>query len=1141
MNCPGCDRELRSDARFCDQCGHKLAAPGPAPIPSDSVGELRHATLLFADLQGFTALSESHDPDQVHDVMQRLFGITDRHIVDNGGRIEKHMGDAVMATFGVPVAREDDAVRAIRAALGFQAEVAGLADELEAEGFPPLALRVGISTGRVMVGALKSETGSESSIIGDVVNVASRLEKAAPAGGVLVAHDTWAHVRRHFEAEPQPPITVRGKTVPLKTYLVRRESRAPLIPHRRVLGRETEMIGREEELGALHRAFGRLAGDGPGELVVVIGAPGIGKSRLIDEWLEGLRGEAVAILRAQGRRESSDSPYGILAGAIAGAAELSDSDGTSARARLGRWVESWTGLGPAEVEETTHFLGELVSLSFADSPHLSGIRADPRAVRLGMGRALARVLAPRESPAPVLVVVEDTQWADAASLALLLEAREETGAAPVLVVSAGRPELLERHPRWVDQAIRQVRLEPLAAEPARRLVRHLFGTRQVSDEIIDELATRASGVPYFAEEIVRNLAEAGALPDGVERGDVERERVAAVPTTVEGTLQARLDRLGSTEREVVRAGAVLGRVFWRQPLPGLAELSEAEVDAALESLVRQEVLRGPGPPSIPEGGVEYGFVHGLLRDVAYRAIVSRRRQKLHGQCADWIERVMPDGAHALVGHHREMTGDAAAAARAYQAGAEAAAERYANEEAEALCRHCIRLMKEPSQVTVLARYRLAHLLRARGRVPEAEEEFRAAAQQAEQAGLPALQGTALGAVASLLGQAGRTEEAFACHERAVALVRGCDDDQARVVVFGGLANLYSDHHRFAEALPLYEEILSIARRTGDRRRLGTVLTNLGCMLRDSGRLEESRQKLDQALEVAREVGNRRGTAVVLASLGDLALRVGDFDEADTRYAEALTITREVGNRPIEGVLIGLQGAVHAGRGDHEEAARHFDEALAIVREVRDRLSEADILARKASLLHCSGEAEPAAGLYQDAIAIAVATGSPRGLIEWRSRCAMTLQELGRVDEARQLSSQALAAGSDDVDPCLVATAHTQRGRFLLLADHDLEGAARMADLARDFAGRPGGGRARGELRCLEGHLTLARGRSAADVLTEVRELVESQPTVELKRAQDRLELAQAAFDAPRPLVAGHDRDALTPAQRERLDRVLTER
>ena len=570
------------------------------------------ATLLFADVAGSTELGERIDAEAVRELMLAYFREMRSAIEAHGGVVEKFIGDAVVGVFGVPAAHEDDALRGVRAAAEMQQRLALLNTRLERRFGARLSVRIGVNTGEVVAG---DSSMRESFVSGDTVNVAARLEQAAPIDGVLLGETTYVLVARAVEVEAMPPLEVKGKTLPLRAYRllgVRRD-------HAGAPPRATPFVGRERELAVLAAAFDRLRSSGLASRVLVLGDAGVGKSRLVETALEQTGG-AVRVLAVRCLPYGEDITYFPLAELVRQIARIDEGDRIDALQRIDAVFA-----GRIDTRGAGAILAQVVGL------------AEGAASAAEIGWATRRLLEIHAGERPHVLVVDDLQWAKE-PLVQLLDDISNRVRAPILVLCLARPEFAARRMDWVPD----VRLEPLAANDAELLVERLAATTSLAPESQSRLLAAAGGNPLFLEELVAYV-------------DVADDETV-LPPTLDALLNARLDACLDDDRRALECAAVEGEVFHRGAMIELVgPAHETTIDNSLARLAADALVRQAEPSFDDEAA--FRFHHLLLRDAAYRSTAKRRRADLHFLFAAWLEEKLglrlPEAAE-IVGYHLEQ-------------------------------------------------------------------------------------------------------------------------------------------------------------------------------------------------------------------------------------------------------------------------------------------------------------------------------------------------------------------------------------------------------------------------------------------------------------------------------------------------------
>lgn len=634
-SCAACGTDLRSGANFCDECGTPVGAVPPSvatPTASPVVGDAvrKTVTVLFCDLVGSTAFGEAVDPESAREAMGRYFDMAQGAVDQHGGTVAKFIGDGVMAIFGIPEVAEDDAERAVAAGLELQRGFGAIADHISQRYQVDVGLRVGINTGEVVL------ADEDADIVGDALNTAARLEAACTPGRVMVGEDTWRLTRSTVKYEVLGEVAVKGKTDPIGTFQVVEESGAEEET-------ATPFVGRDRESADLRRVFDEAVAERRAKLVSVIGAPGVGKTRLAAELARDQGEHALTFnLRCERSGAATFAPVAELLRSIADIGVDFDAD---------QITEALRALLPPDVADSDRLVNLLGSLVGASAP-----RSTEETFF-----AVRRLFELFGATQPLLVVIDDIQWAEPLFLDLVDHLVEWVDDAAVCIVVLARPEIRDIRPSVAEVGRRVaavVSIEGLDAAATEQLAAQLLGADKLPPELSARLPDSTQGNPLFVRELIRMLVDDGVIShtDSGWQMAIDADAVE-VPPTIQSLLAARVERMPASERRVVELAAVVGTEFPRGALAALDDaLSSAGLDRVLETLRRKEVVE----PTGTYWGDEpiFRFHHVLIRDAAYRRLLKGARADLHFAVGEWTERTAADLAgeyEATIAFHFEQT------------------------------------------------------------------------------------------------------------------------------------------------------------------------------------------------------------------------------------------------------------------------------------------------------------------------------------------------------------------------------------------------------------------------------------------------------------------------------------------------------
>jgi class 3 adenylate cyclase/tetratricopeptide (TPR) repeat protein len=951
MSCPSCGAAVSESARFCESCGHALQSR------SD---ERRIATVLFADLVGFTTLSESRDPEQVKNLVDACFQLLARDITSFGGQVDKIIGDAIVALFGAPVAHEDDAERAVRAALRMQETLQAYRADTEA----PVHLRIGVNTGEVLVGALRA--GGDYTAMGDVVNTAQRLESLAAPDTVVVGPATYAATREAVAYRALGAVEVKGRDEPVDAWTA---IEALLPPGHRPRRAQTPFVGREAEMGVLGNAVDAAVARSRSHLLLLIGEAGVGKSRLAEEAAaRARRGHDALVL------EGRCVPYGEANVWWPIAEALRDGCGVSADAPLpeatSRCASSVaealrSSSDSAEVQRVTTALLYLMGYEVA----LREI--DPQRAREEATRAVLAFLEGAASSRPVVMVLSDLHWADQIVLDLVANMVDRLSRQPFVLVATARPTVTER---WSVPSGRHntvlVNLDPLDADASGDLLEALLDD-DVSEPVRNLLLDRSGGNPFFLEELVALVAEVDLVDTGMLNGTAS---LGELPDTLRGLVAARIDSLDAAERGTLEDASVWGR---SGPVKALEMMAQeirgiGDLDPVLGGLADKEILRTEGE--------HWAFRSDLIREVAYGTLTKADRARRHHGIADYLASTAPNcheaserlvdmvafhfGAAAEVvaelGHVPAVGADVTERALEWLEEAARRAEvAQALPVAERLYTQALRLLPtEPSP-------RRAHLLLGRAAIcaqrrtmPEARADVEAALAIAVELDDEPVLARALLVRGEVERDGGDLAAAVATLGDAVEHYRSLGDAQGAADALRqiGMARIFLGENDQAEEA--IREALAGSKAVGDRRGAAWALQHLAWISFVEGRASEAEARLTKSADTFAEIGDVGGLGWALGLLAYVCFIQGDLERADQLGAQVLVEARERGDRWGEGMMLLLASGVRCWTGRTLEAVDYARQAHALFHTIGDRFGQAQALTTLGrSLVHSGRVAE----------------------------------------------------------------------------------------------------------------------------------------------------------------------------------------
>ena len=1016
-HCPECGAENPVGAKFCIECGTGLspaaspAATAPAAAAEAPPEERRLATVLFADLSGYTAAAERMDPEAVKALVDRTLRVLGEEIERFGGSIDKFIGDNVMGVFGAPVAHEDDPERAVRAGLAMQDAMEDANRQSREKYDVGFSLRVGINSGEVMAGAV----GDRYTVMGDSVNVAARLQAAGRPDTVTVGESTYRATREAIAYERLEPLNLKGKEEAVPAW----EATGVLTEPRRAPSRaQTPLIGREEEAELLMSLAERIERESRPHLVTVLGQAGVGKSRLLRELMTNLAeaDEPPTIRRGQCPPYGAGIAYWALAEVLNDEFEIRDTDAPDAA-----WEKLRSGVSDLMTELGDETAGErnaallAIPLGLEPPEELQQSEPDPQRMREALfsaARATVEAIAQRR---PLVLAIDDIHWADEGMLDLI-DHLTRFVRAPLLLVCLTRDELLERRPGWGGgrRNATTISLEPLTESETRELVAALMpSSENGSGDVVPQVAERSGGNPLFAEEMVNRLLEE------------ETVEAQALPSTVQSLLAARLDSLDPLERRLLQSASVVGQTFWEGALVATASEEGLDLGKTLSNLEEKDLL-APSSASRLAGEREYAFKHVLIRDVAYSMLPKSVRCRKHVEVAEFIrERAgeRSDGVIGLIAEHfaraaalgseAGLDRDALAelqiqALDSLEAAGDAAAALYSN--AEAFDRYTSALeISESLEPGAIARIgekqgdvalRMGRVDAAVGVWERCLDYHRAEEDLARVADLHRKIGAAL-------WHKGERRASIDNYQRGIDLLKDGPPCIELVRLYEEAASLYM--HTGDNMLAIYasEKALRLAERLDEARAASRAHGIFGRVFGRIGDSEKARENLERSVALARESDRAEAVRALLTLGYHLEVSEADYEGAASAYREALEIAQEVGDLPSQVELHASLGELAVDSADWDEVEKAADASARLAERegLYGKLCFPDLM--RGVLSWRAGEWDEAAKSFRRAHELGEQVGRSEVAFNALFWLAITLRESGDLSGAETELTKAL--------------------------------------------------------------------------------------------------------------------------------------
>lgn len=641
MKCPECHVVIPDGSKFCNECGAQLSDITAKP-PKSMPGERKHATIMFSDLSGYTSMSEKLDPEEVKALMGRIFSEASRIVEKYKGTVERFFGDEVMALFGAPIAHEDDPVRAVKAAKEIHAFVNVISPEYESKIDRKLSMHTGINSGLVVTG--EKQLGKDRhGLTGGTINTAKRLTSLASADEILIGTETFQQVQFFYKSEKLKPILVKGKADPAPVYKVLSALDQQQVTEC-LFGVQAEFIGRETEMAILTDAVEELK-NGQGAIISIVGQAGTGKSRLIREFKVKLNTKGLQWREGHAYAYTQNIAFYPLTNLLTHAFQIREGDNSEQiRAKVAAGVKELIWDKP----DIQKYLGGLFSLDFGEDERVS-----PEFWRHQLYRSAQQILEALASRGPTVVLFEDLHWADRSFIELLQLLLTKTRR-PVLFICVYRPSFNlfeENDPNDLAQPYYEIKLQELSSEQTQSMLQSLLNSSDVPEKLHDFIQEKVEGNPFYLEEVINSLIETGTLNCDNGGWQLTQEiKLADIPTTIQGVLNARLDRLKKEAKRILQEASVIGRAFFYEVLTRVTELT-TPVEGHLAGLESLDLIRA----RTREPDLEYIFKHAITQEVVYNGLLKKERRDIHERIGQAMENLfgdrMPEFYEAIAFHY----------------------------------------------------------------------------------------------------------------------------------------------------------------------------------------------------------------------------------------------------------------------------------------------------------------------------------------------------------------------------------------------------------------------------------------------------------------------------------------------------------
>jgi predicted ATPase/class 3 adenylate cyclase len=1039
MKCPKCGADNPKGAKFCNQCATPLTVQQdkrmqivkntiPKTMRSKILsthieGERKNVTVLFADVSGFTKLSEKLDPEELTDIINKLFKVLIEVVYENEGTIDKLIGDCIMALFGAPITHEDDPERAVNTAL----KILGALDLFNSEQKTNLSIHIGINSGLVIVGGVGSDLKMDYTVMGDTVNCAERLMEIAE-DEILVSESVYKKSSYLFEMTPLENVTVKGKNQQITPYRVIGTKEEPK-RKRGIPGLHSPLVGREKEYTSLLSSMDSLL-NGKSQVLSVIGETGVGKSRLIEE-LNQYGGNRMVWLKGRTLSYGKHFPFRVFLEQIRSYVGISKFDSQiKAREKLKSKSKE---LFKDDTDEYFPYLCHFLSIRVPEPLQEKIKYLTPENLKLQASVAVKTFLKKITEEKPVVLYFEDMHLIDPESLELTKFLLDGLKKEPILFLFETRPEkttglykIRDYAQKLYRKGYKEVILHPLQPEDAKALVRNLLNISSYPEQLSPLILEKSEGNPFYIEEIIGTLIDSNVLK--IENGvcsNIPDITKLEVPDTIEAVIRARIDKLPQEAKELLGRASVIGRTFSHKLLSYVSEKSK--IDSSLQILEkRQFISKSTQESKTSTYEIEYTFTHILTRDICYKGLLKKKRRYIHKKIAQGIESMFSEKIedhYRILALHYLNAKEFKKSYNFYRKAGDIEKEFYRNDSSIECYTKAIEIHKNlfPEQNKAIA-----PILEKRGDVKELKAEYDSALKDFEEAlnlyENPTEKAKMEKKIGNIFHNRSDYDTAIPHYQKAVKMLKKTPESPLlaeTLIDYGALLSHGKSDYEAAEKT--IEQALTKISKKNEPGSYAQGLEKLGGVFSRRGDYERALKYQQEALAIREVLQDKRGISVGYTNIGALYLKKGQLDKSLTYHKKSLGITKEIGYKKGIGRAYRNIGLVYKVKGENETALKYYERCLQISEEIGNKSGIAAAFFNMGHI-YLSGELDTALKYYKKSLAISEEIGNKSAIGQVANNIGIVYRNKGEPTTALKYYKQYLSIAEETKDKWAIGAA-----------------------------------------------------------------------------------------------------------------------